>query len=215
MSKPKRGKTIKPKLAVASIFVTPSKEREAAIERIVKSTGREPDDRDKLVKDIESALRSFELQSSGKKDRTRKRIRQGFENLAKLVKTSPEAKEVLKGIVDFDKASAALRLLEDGGALLSIAPLIIAKAPKGLRPTPFDYFVYDLARIFEARFAAKAGFSRGEGARPKGAFIAFVEAVLAELGLHIDRQTIGRAFTQTSRQRKQYRAYIELVGQKI
>jgi len=224
----KRGKTIRPKRDAVRIFEEQSKEREEAIERIVKATSKKPDDQAKLANDIKIAAQLFAFHSrargvnsrefllplqigsgAAQKDRRIKRIRKDIEKLAIAVRAHPLAMEALKGVVDFDKAAARLRLREEGW------PRAVAQQRQGRQLTPHDRFVAYLARVFEARFApAKAGFSRGEGARPKGPFIAFSEAVLAELGSPVDRQTIGRAFTRARAQRKPYRARTELVGQK-
>lgn len=212
MSKPKRGKTIRAKQGVASIFAAQSKERDAAIKRIASATGREPDDPDKLAASIERAHVQFELIDGAKKEH---RIKTITKNLARLA-TDPIAREVLKKHIDFDGASASLRALEAGRwdePIVSVGRLMVGRNPKSRPPSTFESFVSLLAMAFEERFKRKAKFSRDSAGRPKGEFVSFSEAVLAELGLgSVNRENIARGLTRLKGDRDRRR--VLLVGQK-
>jgi hypothetical protein len=202
---PKRGKTIKPKGVAATVFARPSKEREAAIERIVKAAGMEPDNRDKLAVDIERAQLQFALLSRAEKDSI-KRIYRDLERLAEVINAIPAAKEAIKKFIDFDGASAALRVIKPMPNV-SVGRIMVGMTPKRREPSTVEWFVgYLLAFVFEERFGVRAKYSDRQ--HPKGAYISFSGAVLAELGLHVDREIIARGFTRLSKDRNKRRAVI-------
>jgi hypothetical protein len=179
--------TYKPKLPIGdSIFSQnwgPTKKCAAAIEKIVTATGKEPDDRMALAKDLDGAhivFASLHLQAEPVGGAKLKRIRKMAEKLATAINANSLAKEAAKGIVDLDRLCDELRRLE--------------AAKSGRRPSLVEYLAGELLpAIYERRFSAKPTPTRN------GVFLRFAAAALGALGVNCSPETVIKGLTRFRR----------------
>lgn len=192
-----RPKAIKPNPG-ASAFSSASSERDAAIERIIKAVGCEPDNRGLLAKDIDAADIDFEKMffwkkaSAGTTRKSIQSIREALEDAAKRIGTDPilkkffdtsELRRLLKGLRYFEEWQRARRREKSK-----------RRQEKDRQPAPFDWLAREFGHVYESRFGSPATWS-WRGDKPQGAVINFIEQVLKELGSPCDQSTIGRAFS--------------------
>lgn len=169
-----RPKAIKRKPG-AGVFASPSAERDAAIERIVKATGNEPDSRDLLAKgidetDIVLAKIFFWKEASSCNVG---RIRKALEDAVRAIESDP----ILERFFDAPELNRML------GYAKSLATWQrMRRREKGIRhqknerrPAPIDWLAAELRQVYEMRFSSPATWSwRGEEAQ--GTLIDFIEA---------------------------------------
>jgi hypothetical protein len=180
------------------VFLSPSAERDAAIDKIVKSAGNEPDDRQLLISDLAAADIRFaetfywRTAAGGSLRAKVKRIRKTLADIADEIERDP----ILKKLSAWD--TSGIRELGRWFPEWQKAR-VRAKHQRLVRGdrarAPIEWLIDDLIRIYEQRFQVPATWSwRGE--EPHGAVIDFIEASLAELiEAPCDRATIGRAFS--------------------
>jgi hypothetical protein len=185
-------------------------ERKAAIERIVKATGRSPDDADKLVEDICQADDDYSQTLNVKQaeaqrtHRLLKRIRKGMANSAKLIETDPIIKKIADSY-ELPRLLEALGNFENWQAMRHRAKKNQGK--KSRQASAIEWLAgVSLPLVYERRFGAAVVYSRRAGdSVPHGPAVSFIEATLAELGLKYDRHSIGRALTRLRGTRGWYR----------
>jgi hypothetical protein len=174
--------TYKPK-ARDSVFACrwgSSKECTAAIDKIIVATGKGPDDRTALAKDLDGAhvicvhLDLHTEKRTGAK--SLKNLRKTAEKLTTAINSNSLAKEATKEF-DLDKLCDILRRLE--------------AAKRGRHPSLTEYLAGELLpAIYERRFAAKPTVSRD------GGFIRFASAALAALNVSCSPETIIKGLTR-------------------
>jgi hypothetical protein len=175
--------TYKPKEARDSVFACrwgPSKECTAAIDKIIVATGKEPDDRTALARDLDGAHVMFVHRALHYKKRTGansfKNIRKTAEKLTTAINSNSLGKEATKEF-DLDKLCDILRHLE--------------AANRGRHPSLTEYLAGELLpAIYERRFAAKPTVSRN------GPFVRFASAALAALNLSCSSEVIIKGLTR-------------------
>lgn len=194
----------KPDAGFASL---PPDERKEAIERIIEAAGKEPDDRDRLAADIEGVANDYaetlgwKAASSGETQKRAKRVAESLEQLMKDIDSDPS----LKSFIGIDELLPVLKRVLAFAEWQRMRDREKKRRPgdsekkrrKDYPSTPMEWLVgIKLAEIYERRFGDRAKYSRSRVANtPHGPTIFFIEATLAELGLHYDRHSIGRAIT--------------------
>jgi hypothetical protein len=198
----------------AAIFLSPGAKRDAAISRIIAAVNKEPDDRNKLAEDIHAAYMDFAKILSGQEAtsaQTRKQLtlaRKALENFLKLSKSNATIKKIAEPH-KLPELVSALHHREIGQLGLHNFKKQVRRRRKreGLRPYPREAAPIDLLiglylpRIYQDRFKGDDTWARDPAREPKGAIIAFIEAVLSSLNLSRARHTIGTALTRERRSR--------------
>jgi hypothetical protein len=188
-------------------------ERDAAIERIVKATGRQPDDRNKLAEDIDVADGLFETIDTLRKhkptagDRRIDRIQKSMKKLETLINAEPRAKSAIGEALNFNEAEKALLSLKSTMPIqIGRGRYLEEKQAKGRRPSLIEWLAGAwLPLVYEKRFGCRATRRLGKDRKPEGAAIDLIEATLAELKLRRGRNSIGRALTRLRATRDQMR----------
>jgi hypothetical protein len=178
------------------VFASPSAERNAAIERIVRAVGREPDNRDSLAKDIDEADIWFVETLFWKRASAGKSI----ESIRKALKRVVEVIESDPTLELFFPARELKDMLKQASSMKSWQGMrrraVKLRRGQNIRQlTPLDWLARTLSQVYERRFGSASTWSWHED-EPRGAVIDFIEAVLKELlESECSRKTISRAFS--------------------
>ena len=178
------------------IFSSSSAERDAAIDKIIKSAGSEPNDRQLLISDLAEADKSFnedfywKAASGGSLHAKVKRFRKALADIADDIERDP----ILKNFWDTSEIRKLGSGFEEWQRMRFREKR--QRVEKGHRSrAPIDWLIDDLKLIYEQRFNAPTPWS-WRGDEPHGPVIDFIEASLGELlEAPCGRATIARAFS--------------------
>jgi hypothetical protein len=198
-------------------FGSPSAERDEAIAFIVEATGKEPDSRGRLARDIFLTSAAFHISDLTRQTKTGepakriKRVQKNIQKLEALVSKYPQVKEAIGTSLNFQEALMALDLLVN--PRLKLGDKIVGTEDR--QPSPIEWLAgCFLPVIFEERFGSPATFSRVDDI-PHGPVIYFIETVLLAHGRRYSRNLIGTAisrFRKTPHQREAWREALRGLG---
>jgi hypothetical protein len=191
-------------------FSHPSAERDFAIECIIKETGKQPDSRERLARDIYLARAAFAIIELSSRDRRAKRtkltrpIRQTIKKLEEQI-ANPQISRIIGNSLNPKKAAANIDRFE--GRHISIE-----KVDSKRQPSATEWLAgLLLPTIYEERFGSRAKFRRVDDI-PAGPVIFFVQTVLIALGvIDVDRHYIGRAISRLRKAQNTRRMWRDLL----
>lgn len=176
-------------------------ERKAAIDRIIAATGKQADDEEKLLANLEGAEIDFDVHQDLKRERgvdyrrKLRRIRTSLESTVAAIDADPSLKSHAAPY-DLSRLVQGLRNLETWADRYSAQH----SANEGRQSSPVEWLAgMSLPHIYEERFNCPATIDRDENERPRGAVINFIVATLAELDLSYERESIVRAMTRLNK----------------
>ena len=205
-----RPKATKRKPDIATAFLPPTgnkafddriaPKRAAAIERIIKAVGKEPDDKNQLALDINEADTTYAIlykldgAKAAKRLQRVKRARKGIEKYVVLLKDEPLLWEAINEAASFADMSLLdpVRQFENSQARIVAEYRSKTNLPsslKGRRPTSAEWLAgVSLPLVYEKRFNSPNAAG--------GPLIDFVAAAMEQLGVNYNRAAITKAITR-------------------
>jgi hypothetical protein len=186
----------------------------AALDRIIKAAGKQPDDEAQLAADIDEADLDYRLHLSKKAARAAshrkaaERIRKSPEKSAKLLDSYPLIKAAA-----YRRLSSGLRQIIRNIEVWQRRPEAQRHSESRQPAPPLERLAgVSLALVYERRFGGAITFDRGDDGKPRGPLIDFIEATIAELGLPYSRQSIGTAISDLRTARDSSRSELGKIG---
>jgi hypothetical protein len=165
---------------------------QAAVDAVIKATGKEPDNPKLLATDLDRAAAEladivfWKKAAAGRARKSIRRLRKELDSLSKNIDSDPVSRRFFD-TTEIKRLGKQAKHFEQWQRM--------RRRPKAARqPAPLDWLIRSLRDIYCARFGV-ACWSWHED-KPEGAIIDFIAAVLAQLDYRCSRTTIARALSR-------------------
>jgi hypothetical protein len=172
--------------------IKPSALGSHAVDAIIQSAGKEPDNRKLLAGDLDRAAAElsdivfWKKAAAGRARKSIKRLRKELDGLSKNIDSDPVLRRFFD-TTEIKRLGKQAKYFEQWQER--------RRRPKAARqPAPLDWLIRSLRDIYRIRFGDARRSWRGD--KPEGAVIDFVAAVLAQLDYRCSRATIARALSR-------------------